>query len=37
MPKLSEEMMRERLAVLNKFKSLDSRKLSPGTWGNLQV
>lgn len=30
MLKLGEEMMTERLAVLNKFKSPDSGKLFPG-------
>lgn len=37
MPKLAEEMKRELLAVSNKFKSPDSRKLFPGNQENLQV
>lgn len=35
--KLDEEMMREHLIVLNKFKSPDLGKLFSGNWGTLQV
>lgn len=37
MAKLVEEMMREFLTVLNKFKSPDSGKLFPKSRGSLQV